>query len=262
MTDQAARPTPSDHEKLYQVGQVELHMVRDALHRAQSRVQALQGEIVTMTHLLAQAQAEASPAQAGQPQAGSDRQATNATIEQLRLHLAERDRIIAAQAATIETMKASVEREQQLDYQVKELQALTQTLEVEVRDRTRQLDVLTDTLGRYGPVAGGAYARTGAIRIWLETLVRALTSDDYDQLLDDAHLLPLSQRLVRAGVIDPNWYLEQNEDVRQHGAHPVIHYLRYGLAEGRPPLPDEAFDQSVEAGKQEAGKQEAGRQDA
>lgn len=254
MTDQAVKPTPIDHEKLYQAGQVELHMARDALQRAQSRAQALQAEVVTMTHLLAKAQAEAAQAAAaGQtPAAGTDKQATNATIEQLRLHLAERDKIIAGQTATIEAMKASVEREKQLDYQVKELQSLTQTLEVEVRDRTRQLDVLSETLGRFGPATGGAYARTAAFRPWLETFVRVLTSDDFDQLLDDAHLLPISQRLVRSGVIDPDWYLEKNEDVRQHGAHPVIHFLRYGLAEGRPPLPDEAFGQGAEAGKQDA----------
>ena len=261
MTDQAVKPTPIDHEKLYQVGQVELHMVRDALHRAQSRTSALQAEVVTMTRLLAQAQAEAAQAaaqtQAGSAQAAPDKQATNATIEQLRLHLAERDKIIAGQTAAIETMKTSVEREQQLDYQVKELQSLTQALEVEVRDRTRQLDVLTETLGQFGPVTGGAYARTAAFRPWLETFVRVLTSDDFDQLLDDAHLLPISQRLVQSGVIDPDWYLEKNEDVRQHGAHPVIHFLRYGLAEGRPPLPDEAFGQGAEAGKPEAGKQDA-----
>lgn len=254
MTDQAVKPSPVDHEKQYQVAQVELHMARDALQRAQSRASALQAEVVAMTHLLAKAQAEAAQAAAaGQtkaaPAAGTDKQATNATIEQLRLHLAERDKIIASQNAAIEAMKASVEREQQLDYQVKELQGLTQSLEVELRDRTRQLDVLTETLGRFGPVNGGAYARTAAFRPWLETFVRVLTSDDFDQLLDDVHLLPITQRLVRAGVIDPDWYLEKNEDVRQHGAHPVIHFLRYGLAEGRPPLPDEAFGQGAETGQ-------------
>ncbi|MBK7168685.1 MAG: glycosyltransferase [Gammaproteobacteria bacterium] len=44
--------------------------------------------------------------------------------------------------------------------------------------------------------------------------------------------------LVRGtGLFDADWYLSMNPDVRQDGADPLLHYVRYGDHEGRPPIP-------------------------
>ncbi|WP_285295197.1 glycosyltransferase [Aureimonas altamirensis] len=40
------------------------------------------------------------------------------------------------------------------------------------------------------------------------------------------------------GLIDREWYLANNEDVRNSGIDPSIHYLLYGWREGRNPRPD------------------------
>jgi hypothetical protein len=41
--------------------------------------------------------------------------------------------------------------------------------------------------------------------------------------------------LMRAGLFDPGWYLENNPDVKKAGMDPAQHYLRHGLREGRAP---------------------------
>jgi hypothetical protein len=41
--------------------------------------------------------------------------------------------------------------------------------------------------------------------------------------------------LMRAGLFDPAWYLENNPDVKKAGMDPARHYLRHGIHEGRAP---------------------------
>ena len=43
--------------------------------------------------------------------------------------------------------------------------------------------------------------------------------------------------IASSGLFDRGWYLEKNPDVRKAGMDPVLHYLRYGGAEGRDPNP-------------------------
>jgi hypothetical protein len=40
-------------------------------------------------------------------------------------------------------------------------------------------------------------------------------------------------RIGKSGLFDPNVYLSQHEDVRNAGEDPWLHFLRYGLSEGR-----------------------------
>ena len=42
-----------------------------------------------------------------------------------------------------------------------------------------------------------------------------------------------AQRLVRGPGFDPQWYLANNPDVAETGSSPLVHYLRFGRAEGR-----------------------------
>jgi glycosyltransferase involved in cell wall biosynthesis len=47
----------------------------------------------------------------------------------------------------------------------------------------------------------------------------------------------LTQGWPRKEKVDPDWYLQQNPDVREAGMDPSVHYLRHGKAEGRRPFP-------------------------
>jgi GT2 family glycosyltransferase/SAM-dependent methyltransferase len=43
--------------------------------------------------------------------------------------------------------------------------------------------------------------------------------------------------LIDSGLFDRGWYLAQNPDVASAGIDPVVHYLKFGAAEGRDPNP-------------------------
>jgi hypothetical protein len=48
----------------------------------------------------------------------------------------------------------------------------------------------------------------------------------------------LNRKLVAgSGLFDRDWYLKNNPDVRKSGLDPVLHYLKFGAAEGRKPNP-------------------------
>ncbi|WP_313137855.1 hypothetical protein [Paracoccus jeotgali] len=46
--------------------------------------------------------------------------------------------------------------------------------------------------------------------------------------------------LEALGLFDPKWYREVNTDVREAGADPALHFIRYGHAEGRAASPEMA----------------------
>lgn len=50
--------------------------------------------------------------------------------------------------------------------------------------------------------------------------------------------LGLSDRRIRTSFFDSHFYLRANPDLREHGVDPVVHYVFYGLVEGRPAIPE------------------------
>ncbi|HUF55778.1 MAG TPA: sulfotransferase family protein [Thermohalobaculum sp.] len=46
-----------------------------------------------------------------------------------------------------------------------------------------------------------------------------------------------ARRLRRAGLVDPDWYVAQNDDVLEAKIDPVLHFVVHGAAEGRAPHP-------------------------
>jgi GT2 family glycosyltransferase len=53
--------------------------------------------------------------------------------------------------------------------------------------------------------------------------------------LDKAYCTRVSR--VIAGLLDPEWYLEQNPDIVAAGLEPSLHYVAFGACEGRDPNP-------------------------
>ncbi len=91
-------------------------------------------------------------------------------------------------------------------------------------------------------------------RLWLETVELVRNSGLFDRKwylenyrdVGSAGLDPVMHYL-RYGAAegrDPNplfdsdWYLERNSDVRETGLNPLVHYLQHGAAEGRNPGPE------------------------
>lgn len=48
---------------------------------------------------------------------------------------------------------------------------------------------------------------------------------------------PVEAEIVASGIVDPEWYLDLNPDVRRAGMDPVLHFARHGFREGRQPNP-------------------------
>ena len=61
----------------------------------------------------------------------------------------------------------------------------------------------------------------------------------------------------RSGMIDKEWYLERNGDVREARVGPIQHYLWHGASEARDPNPlfdtDWYLKQNIEIGQPKAG---------
>jgi hypothetical protein len=49
--------------------------------------------------------------------------------------------------------------------------------------------------------------------------------------------------LQKTKLVDSTWYLKMYKDVAKANMNPVLHYLRYGIKEGRIPSPIFAFDE-------------------
>ncbi|SLN68916.1 hypothetical protein [Roseisalinus antarcticus] len=47
-----------------------------------------------------------------------------------------------------------------------------------------------------------------------------------------------ARRIVRAGLFDPKWYVQEYPDIAETGVDPARHYLRAGWREGRLPRAD------------------------
>jgi hypothetical protein len=48
----------------------------------------------------------------------------------------------------------------------------------------------------------------------------------------------LNRKLIAgSGLFDRDWYLKNNPEVRRSGLDPILHYLKFGAAEGRNPNP-------------------------
>lgn len=74
-----------------------------------------------------------------------------------------------------------------------------------------------------------AAARTNVRQIRTATL--ALIGNIKSELSEQKAI----EMIRRAKVVDERWYLNKYPDVAAAEADPVIHYVRYGMAEGRIP---------------------------
>ena len=77
--------------------------------------------------------------------------------------------------------------------------------------------------------------KCGDLRIHIQTAVLRQFKELYRSLF-----LPPGRQayaIRKSGLFDIPWYLEQNPDVAATNINPILHYVRYGAAEGRDPAP-------------------------
>ncbi|MEP9386174.1 glycosyltransferase [Mesorhizobium sp. KR9-304] len=81
---------------------------------------------------------------------------------------------------------------------------------------------------RAAAIEAGFYVERDAVAYWpRSTRVRP----------DDDAMSPIESEIAASGIVDPDWYVECNPDVRRAGIDPVFHFARYGYREGRQPNP-------------------------
>ncbi|MGE0416016.1 MAG: hypothetical protein AB7O80_04350, partial [Acetobacteraceae bacterium] len=54
-------------------------------------------------------------------------------------------------------------------------------------------------------------------------------------MTDESAIAALRQEITGSGLFDPAWYLAAHPDVAAAGTDPLEHYVRFGMAERRPP---------------------------
>ena len=116
----------------------------------------------------------------------------------------------------------------ELQSRFEEIAILTKYLLEAERSQRPARDRLTST--RTGSAAGRAIGKI---------ILRTIELPRVWGILSQNQQLKLQcGRLLRSGLFDPNWYLEQNPDVAKSGMNPAKHYLLHGASEGRNPSPD------------------------
>jgi len=69
---------------------------------------------------------------------------------------------------------------------------------------------------------------------------KLLETSDWPLLTEQGRLKRRMKLLLRSGLFDAGWYLARYPDVAGSGMDPLLHYLRFGIHEGR--LPNPALD--------------------
>jgi hypothetical protein len=58
------------------------------------------------------------------------------------------------------------------------------------------------------------------------------------RLIDKINIYRYGRIIKKAGLLNPQWYLQHNPDVAKARMDPVRHYITHGWREGRDPSPD------------------------
>lgn len=128
-----------------------------------------------------------------------------------------------------------------LEAELRTTAAAREGLERHLEDRFRELAELTSMVMREEEGAHFARARLATLQRVFGNLVdqRDIRSGSMLQKVRGRFrpAQPETALVLRSGLFDPAWYLQQYPDVANAGAEPVKHYLRFGAAENRDPSP-------------------------
>lgn len=213
-----ARADANRAETAAYAAQVEIRILEGARDAARARLAEARTEVLELTRVLARIQ-DHRDQDAARIAELSDRLAEmessgNSQLEALQQELAT----ARAKAGNLPGLEQTVARqEQQLASQAQEIAELSRLLS-EAETRARNGD-----------------RAFHAARSWLAPLLGPLLSHPSGAPFSEEEYTEYAARIVASGAFDPDWYNTTNPDVAKSGADPVLHFLQYGLAEGRPP---------------------------
>lgn len=210
--------------------EIDLGLAEDRVRHTAGQVADLRRELVALTALLAEEQAA--------------RKAVEKT-------LAERDRALesapaapppptpsppsAPPGADEAVLEAVVKAEARV---TKSFQAKIKSLETASARQGEQLDQRTRELVEVSRMLAENEARhplDATAANWLRTALLTFLKKPSGRKMRSWELRHYAARLVETDVIDTAWYLGINTDVADEKIDPAIHYLKYGIYEGRLP---------------------------
>src|SRR5262249_26107225 len=157
---------------------------------------------------------------------GAPKNQTSAQLKQLREALHERD-------AQLRQLRAALgERDAQLGQlreALGERDARLKDINSQMAERAELFEQLTETQVRLKESA----FELAALRNSTSWRVTAPTR----WMLRPLWQLRRFAVIIRSGLFDRDWYLQNNPDVAESGIDPIRHYLEHGAMEGRDPCP-------------------------
>jgi hypothetical protein len=206
------------HEAAVYEAQVDITLLEGARDAARARLEEVRLEVLTLTRLLADTQEERT----GLAQRLAEAEARVQTLE------TEAEGRIAALENDLSASRSAAEK---LDALERTIARQEQHLTAQAREMAEMSRLLAEAEARAEAIRT-AYHHANA---WLAPLIGAFLSHPSGEAFSDEDYAEYAARLVASGAVDPDWYLTTNPDVAESGSDPALHFLRYGLAEGRAP---------------------------
>ncbi len=207
---------------------------KDALitsHRAEQ--QALQGRLSETTSALRQRQLEAEQTATALAEAKKDLERAMTELDTMRAAQAEQKK---REDALIEAQNALRQRHHEAEGRAA---ALTANLLKQEAAETARYDEIADLtqalLEREAVIAANVAVIERAIDATLKQARRPW-------LIGPLRVARQAALLTASGLFDADFYRQTNPDVAESGMNPARHFIRFGRAEGRHPLPDIAHN--------------------
>lgn len=196
---------------------------------AEADAKRYQGEILQMTHLLVNAMNQKD---------GAERQAAEA--QEVKLSASEQIRAAQAGLKAAETELATVKQKQNAKVRRLEenLAQKQDKIEEQVRELAASAALLQEANARIQDAENRAdlYLRSYRSAIhWMSGIGAILTSAPLEEQPGNTTFAEYADFLIQRGAFDPEWYSATYQDVADGGVHPGVHFLRYGVLEGRHP---------------------------
>lgn len=226
---------------------VDFVLTRRELEVSQNAARRYQDELMQMTNLLVAAMNEKEAASNAMAAAKAEAEA------------ARKSQAIAAEA--ISAAEVGVKNSEKELGRLKEKSAeKISRLEQELAQKQDKIDEQVRELATSAALLQQAEARNDlylrsykSALHWMSGVGSLITAAEGEEQPSDEVLVQYSELLARRGAFNGDWYAATYGDVANGGMHPGLHFLKYGVLEGRHPtdiLPLEApadLDDAAEA---------------
>lgn len=206
------------HESAVYESQVDIRVLEGARDAALARLTEARAEVLDLTRILAETQAA---------RAEMERQ-----ITELSVQLSQAEQTAKTQAETLQSELSAARTDTR---QVEALERTAARQEQQLAAQAREITEMARLLAEAEARAQDQQAAFNNAGSWLPALIGAFLSHPSGSAFSDDDYAEYAARLKASGAFDPDWYRTTNPDVAESGTDPALHFLQYGLAEGRAP---------------------------